>query len=391
MSNAPSSIILSVESGLSHISREDWNGVANPVGEPYDPFLDWDFLEALEATGCAGAATGWSPQHLVARDDAGGLVGAMPLYLKSHSRGEFVFDHAWADAYMRAGGRYYPKLLCGVPFTPVTGRRMLAAPGPQSDAIKDALVATAVKLADENGISSLHINFVDALDWESLAAMGFLKRQDQQFHWLNEGYESFDDFLAALSSSKRKNLRKERAKAQDGVAFEQLTGDALTEAHWDVFFKFYQDTGDRKWGSPYLNRDFFSLFHERMADKILLVLARDAEDRRPIAGALNLIGSDALFGRYWGRTEERPCLHFETCYYQAIDYAAAHGLARVEAGAQGEHKLARGYVPTPTYSAHWIADPGFADAVENYLEMERREVDAHIDYLGQKTPFRRGE
>ena len=253
------------------------------------------------------------------------------------------------------------------------------------------MIQAAVKLADANKISSLHINFIDALEWESLGEMGFLKRQDQQFHWLNDGYDSFDDFLAALSSAKRKNLRKERAKAQDGVRYEHLTGDALTEAHWDLFYEFYQDTGSRKWGSPYLNRAFFSELTARMADKVLLVFAYDEDTSAPLAGALNKIGSDTLYGRYWGRREERPFLHFETCYYQAIDFAIANGLSRVEAGAQGGHKLARGYVPTPTYSVHWIADPGFSKAVENYLDMERRDVDAHIEMLGERTPFKRGD
>ena len=390
MTSSPQ-ISISIEQGLANVDREAWNAVANPDGEPYDPFLDWDFLEALEATDCVSPDSGWAPNHLIVKDDSGDIIGAMPLYLKFHSQGEFVFDHSWADAFERAGGRYYPKLLCAAPFTPVTGRRLLVKPGELSSQVKDAMIQAAVKLADANKISSLHINFIDALEWESLGEMGFLKRQDQQFHWLNDGYDSFDDFLAALSSAKRKNLRKERAKAQDGVRYEHLTGDALTEAHWDLFYEFYQDTGSRKWGSPYLNRAFFSELTARMADKVLLVFAYDEDTSAPLAGALNMIGSDTLYGRYWGRREERPFLHFETCYYQAIDFAIANGLSRVEAGAQGGHKLARGYVPTPTYSVHWIADPGFSKAVENYLDMERRDVDAHIEMLGERTPFKRGD
>ncbi len=383
-------ITITMENALSGVDRDQWNAVANPPGEPYDPFLDWDFLEALESTGCASPREGWSPHHLVARDETETIVGAMPLYLKTNSQGEFVFDHAWADAFERAGGAYYPKLLSAVPFTPVTGRRRLAS-GPHASAIKDALTQAAVSIADKNDISSLHINFVDELEWEHLGAIGLLKRQDQQFHWINEEYGAFDDFLSALSSSKRKNLRKERAKAQDGVVFQHLTADQLTEAHWDAFYDFYVDTGSRKWGSPYLNRAFFSLLGQRMAEKILLVMVQDAETGDYIAGALNLIGSETLYGRYWGCSDPRPMLHFETCYYQAMDFAIARGLKRVEAGAQGGHKLARGYMPTATYSAHWIGNEGFADAVARYLEMERREVDGHIDYLGQRTPFRRGQ
>ncbi|MEM8921755.1 MAG: GNAT family N-acetyltransferase, partial [Pseudomonadota bacterium] len=350
----------------------------------YDPFLDWDFLEAMEASGSATPETGWAPHHVLAHDEAGKLVGALPLYVKNHSRGEFVFDYAWADALERAGGRYYPKLVSAIPFTPVAGRRRLAT-GPHAQEVKDAVLAAAVKLADANDLSSLHINFIDEFERAHLDALGLLIRQDQQFHWFNNGYESFDDFLAALASRKRKNLKKERATAQDAVRFEHLTGDQLTETHWDIFFRFYVDTGDRKWGTPYLTRDAFSLLSERMADKILLILAYDGD--RPIAGAMNLIGSEALYGRYWGRAEERPCLHFETCYYQAIDFAIANGLKRVEAGAQGGHKLARGYAPAATYSAHWIAHDGFRDAIAHYLTQERNAVSQDMAFLNDRTPF----
>jgi predicted N-acyltransferase len=319
-------------------------------------------------------------------------LGACPTYLKTHSRGEFIFDHAWADAYERAGGRYYPKLLIGVPFTPVTGRRRLVrSDTPNAQAIQDALAQAAVQIVSDNNISSLHVNFIDAFEWENLAALGFLKRSDQQFHWKNDDYSSFDDFLAVLTSRKRKDLRKERAKAQTGVRYEHISGSALTEDHWDAFYDFYLDTGARKWGSPYLNREFFSVLNDRMADKVLLILAYDEETNLPIAGALNMIGSDTLYGRYWGCNDMRPMLHFETCYYQAIDYAIEHKLKFVEAGAQGGHKLARGYTPTPIHSAHWITNQGFSDAIAQYLEHEREQVEADINYLGQRTPFRKGD
>jgi len=380
---------LSIVEGMAAVGRAEWNAVANPSGESCDPFLDWDFLEALEASGCAAADTGWGPRHILAHDGAGRLVGAAPLYIKSHSRGEFVFDHAWADALHRAGGRYYPKLLCAVPFTPVTGRRLLAAPGPRRAAIQRALARAAVELAADAKVSSVHFNFLEEASWRALGAEGLLLREDQQFHWINHGYKTFDDFLAALASRKRKMLRRERRDAQEGLTIERITGADLTKKHWDAFFRFYMDTGGRKWGSPYLNREFFALLHERMADKCLLVLAMDGT--RPIAGALNMIGSDTLYGRYWGRTEERPFLHFEVCYYQAIDFAIEHGLGRVEAGAQGEHKLARGYEPTLTHSAHWIAHAGLRDAVARYLDREREAVEEGIGELNEFSPFRKGE
>ncbi|MEL6662443.1 MAG: GNAT family N-acetyltransferase [Pseudomonadota bacterium] len=379
---------LSVAQGLSGVDRAAWDAVANPSGERYDPFLSWDFLEALEASGAASPQEGWTPMHLVAQHPEGGLRAAMPLYAKTHSYGEFVFDHSWADAYERAGGRYYPKLLSAVPFTPVTGRRRLVPPGPDQAQLQRALVAGAVQLADENEFSSLHLNFVTEAESEDLTELGLMARTDQQFHFINEGYEDFDAFLAALSSSKRKNLRKERAKAQEGLEIRHLTGEAITDADWDAFYTFYLDTGARKWGSPYLNRDTFTLLGERMADKILLVMAY--EDGHPIAGALNLIGSDTLYGRYWGCTVHKPMLHFEICYYQAIDFALAHGLTYVEAGAQGGHKLARGYQPVMTRSAHWIAHPGLAAAIEHYLDRERTAVAREQDYLSERTPFKKG-
>jgi predicted N-acyltransferase len=382
-------VSLSVVEGMAAIDRGAWNDVANPAGELYDPFLDWDFLEALEASGCAAPDTGWGPRHVLAHDGAGKLVGAAPLYIKSHSRGEFVFDHAWADALHRAGGRYYPKLLCAVPFTPVTGRRLLAAPGPRRAAIQRALAGAAVELAADARVSSVHFNFLEEPLWRALGQEGLLLREDQQFHWINRGYKSFDDFLSALASRKRKMLRRERRDAQDGLTIERITGKDLTKKHWDAFFRFYMDTGGRKWGSPYLNREFFALLHERMADKCLLVLAMDGT--RPIAGALNMIGSDTLYGRYWGRIEERPFLHFEICYYQAIDFAIEQGLGKVEAGAQGEHKLARGYEPVLTHSAHWIAHAGLREAVARYLDREREAIEEGVGELSEYTPFRKGD
>ncbi len=380
-------VSLSIAEQLADVDRAAWNAIANPPGERYDPFLDWDFLEAAERSGCAQPDTGWSPRHMLAQDSAGKLVGAAPLYLKSHSRGEFVFDHSWADALHRAGGRYYPKLLCAVPFTPVSGRRLLAA-GPHRAAIERTLARAIIEAAGQSRVSSAHFNFLEGQTWQMLGSEGLLLREDQQFHWINRGYSSFDDFLGALASRKRKMLRRERREAQEGLEIIRLTGKELTPKHWDAFFRFYMDTGGRKWGSPYLNREFFSLLHERMADKCLLVLA--LEGKRPIAGALNLIGSDTLYGRYWGRLADRPFLHFEICYYQAIDFAIERGLAKVEAGAQGEHKLTRGYEPVLTRSAHWIAHSGLRHAVSNYLDSERVAVEEGVDELAGYSPFRKG-
>lgn len=375
--------------GLSEVSREAWDSVANPPGHVFDPFLSWDFLEAMESSGSATPETGWTPAHLLVDGPDGRLRAAMPLYAKTHSQGEFVFDHSWADAYYRAGGEYYPKLLCGVPFTPVTGRRLLTPPGPDEIRLQRALLAGAVQLAEQNGFSSLHMNFLRGDVAEALKQDGMLIRTDQQFHWQNDGYDSFDDFLAALSSAKRKNLRKERAKAQDGLVFEHITGTDITDDHWDAFYEFYLDTGQRKWGSPYLTREAFSILGERMAQHILLIFAMDGG--RPIAGALNMIGGDTLYGRYWGCTEQRPMLHFETCYYQAIDFAIERDLKTVEAGAQGGHKLARGYGPALTYSAHWVAHSGLREAIHHYLERERAAVEHEQGFLRERTPFRKGD
>ncbi|MBR9825511.1 MAG: N-acetyltransferase [Alphaproteobacteria bacterium] len=377
-----SQIVLRTVSALSQIDRDEWDAIANPASLEYDPFLSWDFLDALETSGSASEATGWLPRHMIAETEDGELVGALPLYAKGHSQGEYVFDHGWADAYERAGGQYYPKLLTAIPFTPVTGRRVLA----QDPAIRDALIAGIIQTAQKWGISSWHLNFPTQADWMANNELGLLRRMDRQYVWFNRGYETYEDFLAALASRKRKALKKERAAAQAEIEIERLSGEALSPSHWDVFFACYQDTGARKWGSPYLNRDFFDLIHRRMADKILLVMAK--ADGRYIASALNFIGSDALYGRYWGRLEDRPYLHFELCYHQAIDAAIELGLARVEAGAQGEHKLARGYEPTAVYSNHWIAHEGLRDAVGDFLERERDAVEHEIALQRQETPFK---
>ena len=380
---------LSFASAMAEVDAEEWNAVANPAGVRFDPFLKWEFLDAMETSGAATPNTGWMPRHVLIRDATGRLKAAMPLYGKTHSRGEFVFDQSWADAYERAGGAYYPKLLGAVPFTPVTGRRLLVRPGPDEIRLQTALLSGAIQLAEQNELSSLHINFASPAEATMLSETGLLLRTDQQFHWQNRDYGSFDDFLADLSSSKRKNLRKERAKAQEGLDFVHLRGDDITEAHLDAFYIFYMDTGTRKWGSPYLTRDTFSLLRERMADDLLFIFAMS--DGAPIAGAMNLIGSDTLYGRYWGCTEHRSMLHFETCYYQAIDYAIEHKLAFVEAGAQGGHKLARGYTPVTTHSTHWIAHPGLRHAIADYLEREREAVESDMGYLTERTPFKKGE
>lgn len=378
-----------IVTSLQEIDPAAWNAVANPDGLPFDPFLSWDFLEALEASGAAIPETGWSPCHVVIEDPNNSIIAAMPLYAKTHSQGEFVFDHSWAEAYERAGGQYFPKLLSAVPFTPVTGRRLLVKPGPDQIRLSNALVSAAIQVAAQNDFSSLHVNFIDPNQAHDLDELGLMIRNDQQFHWRNDGYESFDDFLGALSSSKRKNLRKERANAQGCLTFKHLSGAEINEQHWDAFFEFYMDTGARKWGYPYLNRETFTLLGQRMSEHILLILAYDGD--RPIAGAMNLIGSDTLYGRYWGCTENRPFLHFETCYYQAIDYAIANNLAVVEAGAQGGHKLARGYAPVTTYSAHWIAHKGLREAIGDYLSRERQAVEHENAYLTKRTPFKKDE
>lgn len=374
---------------LSEIPAVDWDACAAGGAARPEPFVSHAFLQALEEAGCSRARTGWQPQHLVLDGPDGRPAAVAPAYLKSHSRGEYVFDHGWAEAYESAGGRYYPKVQAAVPFTPATGRRLLVRGDADEGALRETLGIGLVQLAKLRNASSVHVTFATEEEWEALAALGFLKRTDQQFHWVNEGYASYDDFLEALASRKRKALRKERREAlANGIEIEWLTGADITEAAWDAFFAFYMDTGSRKWGSPYLNRAFFSLLGQRMAEDCLLVMAKRAG--RYVAGALNLIGTDRLYGRYWGCIEHHPYLHFEVCYHQAVDFAIARGLKVVEAGAQGEHKLARGYLPRTTYSAHWIADAGLRRAVANYLERERAYVAQANEDLSALGPFRRG-
>ncbi len=388
MTDAPLTVTL--HSAISEIGEADWDACACPEaadgGRPLDPFTTYRFLHALEQSGSVGPGTGWEPHYLVVRrgDDP---VAAMPMYAKGHSQGEYIFDHSWADAYMRAGGRYYPKLQVAVPFTPATGRRFLTRRG-EEVAGRAALVQAMVQIAADNGLSSAHVTFCTADEAEAGAQMGLLHRVTQQFHWENRGYGDFDGFLADLASRKRKAIRKERQRAQEfGGTIRRLTGADIRAEHWDAFWAFYQDTGSRKWGRPYLTREFFDIAAERLAGDILLVLAERAG--RPVAGALNVIGRETLYGRYWGCVEDHPCLHFECCYYQAIDAAIGMGLGRVEAGAQGEHKLARGYLPSETHSLHWIADPSFRDAVSRYLDQERAMMGEEMTILADYGPFRR--
>jgi len=382
-------MVVRVVDALMAVDETAFDACANPDPARFNPFVTHAFLDALEDSGCVSAETGWLPQHLVLEDADGSIRGVLPAYLKSHSRGEFVFDHAWAAAYERVGGDYYPKLQISVPFTPVPGPRLLVRPGEDADEYERVLAAAAIELASRMGVSSVHFTFLEKESWERLGALGYLQRTDQQFHFFNPGYDSFEDFLGTLASRKRKALRKERAQAfESGLEITHVTGSDITEAHWDAFFRFYMDTSARKWGSPYLNREFFSLLGERMAERCLLVFA--SRQGNYVAGALNLIGGDCLYGRYWGAIEHHPCLHFELCYYQAIDYAIAHGLSKVEAGAQGQHKLARGYGPETTYSAHWIADPGLSQAVARYLNEERRHIERAQKVLNDYTPFRKG-
>jgi uncharacterized protein len=364
---------------VGSFAPEEWNA----LGGNDNPFVSHEFLTAMEDSGSVGPGTGWEPAPIAITDDAGRLLAAMPAYAKGHSQGEYVFDHSWADAWHRAGGRYYPKLQIAAPFTPATGPRLLLL----DDSLAPHLLKGAEAVCLQNKLSSAHATFIDPAQMLLFEAGGWMPRADIQFHWFNRDYGSFDDFLGALSSRKRKDLRKERAAAVEGLTIRHLTGADIREEHWDAFWIFYQDTGARKWGSPYLTREAFSLLGERMGDRIVLILAYDGDEA--IAGALNFVGKDALYGRYWGCTREVRFLHFELCYYQAIDIAIARGLARVEAGAQGGHKLARGYEPVQTWSAHWIADPGFRAAVEYFLERARAGGASAQLYLGGRTPFKK--
>ncbi|MEO0929794.1 MAG: GNAT family N-acetyltransferase [Pseudomonadota bacterium] len=382
-------IAITAHPSINAIDPAEWDACACPeaaVGRPNDPFTTHRFLKALEDSKSVGPGSGWQPQYLTAEQD-GQIIAAAPLYAKGHSQGEYIFDHNWAHAYENAGGRYYPKLQIAVPFTPATGRRFLTRPGYEITGMS-ALIQGAVQIAANNEISSLHATFCTEAEALAAGEMGLLTRTSQQFHWVNDAYADFDAFMASLASRKRKNLRKERQQANNfGGDIVELTGGQIRPEHWDAFWIFYQDTGSRKWGTPYLTRKFFDIAHDTLRDDMLMVLA--VRDGRPIAGALNFIGRDTLFGRYWGCVEHHPCLHFELCYYRAIDFAIRHGLGKVEAGAQGEHKLARGYLPVPTYSLHWFGDAGFRDAVARYLDAEKDAIDHEIEVLTSYGPFRK--
>jgi predicted N-acyltransferase len=378
MSGEP--VFARVRDGVASFEAADWDRCAGTD----DPFLSHAFLSALEESGSATAETGWRPVPLSIHGTDARPAAVMPAYAKSHSLGEYVFDHGWADAYERAGGHYYPKLQIAVPFTPVPGRRLLAL----ETGLAPALIAAAEQVVETNRLSSAHATFIAPEEVPLFDQAGWLIRADSQYHWLNEGFGAFDDFLAALSSRKRKQIRKERAAAVEGLEIVHLSGGQITEAHWDMFWAFYQDTGARKWGRPYLSRSFFSMLGERLGERVLMILA--LREGRPIAGALNLVGAEALYGRYWGCVEDVPYLHFELCYYQAIEAAIERGLQRVEAGAQGQHKLARGYRPVATFSAHYLRDPGLRAAVGDFLAAERRAVEREIAALDEMTPFRRG-
>ncbi len=372
-------ITVRIGDSMGELPAAEWDALACGA----NPFVTHAFLSAMEDSGSVGGRSGWQPLPFTVAGADGKLAAALPAYVKSHSQGEYVFDHSWADAWHRAGGHYYPKLQISAPFTPATGPRVLT----QDTALAVPLLRAAEQFCEANGLSSAHATFIEPAQQPLFEAAGWMIRNDIQFHWENRGYSDFDEFLAALSSAKRKNLRKERANAQQGVEIRPLSGDDIKPEHWDAFWHFYQDTGARKWGRPYLTREAFTLLGERMADQILLLLA--FMDGTPIAGALNFIGSEALYGRYWGAVVDKPFLHFELCYYQAIDAAIAMGLKRVEAGAQGGHKLARGYEPVRTISAHFIVNEGFREAVSDFLRRERAGVAQDQLWLGERTPFRK--
>ena len=383
----PETLTATIVSATADIAAAEWNALAlGTAGRPDNPFIDHAFFLALEQSGSATRRTGWQPRHVVLRDGET-IVGIMPMFEKSHSQGEYVFDHGWANAFEQAGGQYYPKLQVSVPFTPVTAPKLLT--GGAGDDVRGALLTAAATYAGQRDLSSVHATFVPEAEAELARSRGWLLRTDTQYHWHNRGFASFEDYLATLSSRHRKITRRERRDALDGLTVRWITGSDITEADWDAFFDFYQDTGNRKWGRPYLNRVFFSLLSAAMADRIVLMFAYDGTT--PIAGTLNLLGTDTLYGRYWGATREVPFLHFELCYYQAIDFAIAHRLATVEAGAQGEHKLARGYAPSTTRSVHWIGHRGLRDAVERFLREERAAVLRDQESLNALTPFKKGD
>lgn len=376
---------------INDVAAEDWDACV----QGGHPFTRHAFLNALEESGSATADTGWLAQHVVLKDQEGAILGAVPMYLKNHSHGEYVFDHGWADAFERAGGRYYPKMQVSVPFTPATGPRLLLRADAwhteeEKDALSSALLSACIQRCEQVGASSLHITFPNEAQAQLMNDAGLLLRSGMQFHWQNDVYDDFDGFLDSLASRKRKQIRRERRDAlAEGLSIQALSGSEIEERHWDAFFHFYQETGSRKWGVPYLTREFFSLLSQNMSEQVVLIMVEN--NGRLIAGALNLKSDDTLYGRNWGAIEFHKFLHFEVCYYQAIDYALAHGLTRVEAGAQGEHKLVRGYLPSPTYSAHWIANESFRDAIGDYLERETQQVDWEIEALGKHSPFRKDE
>ena len=381
MADEAPSLSLTLHGAIAEIPAADWDACAGAG----NPFVSHAFLSAVEDSGSAGPRTGWLPRHAALRDAAGGLLAVAPMYAKSHSYGEYVFDHGWAHALERAGGSYYPKLQVAVPFSPVPGPRLLIRPGGGIGAA--ALGRALAQAGMELDVSSVHVTFCSEAEWDALAEAGWLRRLGMQFHWYNQGYRDFEDFLAALSSRKRKVLRRERRDANAaGLSFVALSGAELRERHWDAFYRFYTSTVDRKWGSAYLSRDFFSLLGERLGERVVLMLAE--HDGVPVAGALNLAGAEALYGRNWGCRGDWPFLHFELCYYRAIDWAIAHGLSRVEAGAQGRHKIQRGYLPSPTYSAHWIAHAGLRRAVAGFLDEERPQIRAEMAALAAESPFR---
>ncbi len=382
----PDTLTATIADSTSSIDATVWNGLVAATDPHANPFLDHAFFLALEQSGSASRRTGWTPRHVVLRDGAS-IVGLMPLYEKPHSQGEYVFDYGWANAFEQAGGNYYPKLQGSVPFTPVTAPKLLTATN--DPAYRRALLTAAATYAEQRGISSVHATFVPEDEAALAADENWLHRTDTQYHWHNAGFASFDEYLETMSSRHRKVTRRERRDAVDGLSIKWLTGSELTEGVWDAFFDFYQDTGGRKWGHPYLNRKFFSLLSSAMADRIVLMFAYDGT--RPIAGTFSMLGGDTLYGRYWGATQEVPFLHFELCYYQAIDFAIERKLIKVEAGAQGEHKLARGYAPTTTHSVHWIGHPGLRDAIDRFLRQERVAVEREQENLGQYTPFKKSD
>ncbi|MDE2792247.1 MAG: GNAT family N-acetyltransferase [Paracoccaceae bacterium] len=385
MTDRDSALSIRILNSIRDIPTDDWDACAGTAC----PFVSHGFLTALEDSGSVAPAEGWMPCHVMAVESIDRVVGCVPLYLKSHSQGEYVFDHGWADAFERAGGRYYPKLVSAVPFTPVTGPRLLVRPGENRDRVRALLIAGMLQAAEHFGVSSLHVNFPHEDEWRTLGSYGFLQRLGHQFHWHNRGYETFDDFLAALSSRKRKTIRKERRSITEaGISMHRFTGDALTPEHWEAFYAFYRNTTDRKWGWDYLKEPFFTMLHERMADRVVLVMAE--WQGQWVAGALNLAGTEALYGRNWGCSARLRNLHFEACYYQAIEHAIENRISRVEAGAQGPHKLQRGYLPVRTCSAHWIAHDGLRRAVSEFLDHEQKAVSDEMGILDGFTPFRKG-